>query len=352
MDKAIRRASLWACVAAAAALLLACGATTGEASLAGRTDQGASGVVVIKGRVTSELRFGPEELSGMATVETRSNGVDLDGTYHGVFRHKGVPLRELLDRAGLAKQGAEFDKPLDLVVVVKGRSGKKVALSWGEIYYHNPGDAILAVEAAPVMPHKPCAKCHDETTYGQRLGQLTRKVGLPRLVVARDFYADRCVEDVIEIEVVQPRPGVPTSKPDKLFSPRFSLMNAARKETTTIEDLSGLPRTDVAAVQTGDGIGYHGVRRFSGVPLRDALAGAGVSFDAGQAFLVIAADGYRASVSSGELFLQPDSSRIILADEAEGKAIDDGGKFHLVTPDDFAADRWVKAVSRIDTLAP
>ena len=38
--------------------------------------------------------------------------------------------------------------------------------------------------------------------YQSRLDVLSRKVGYPKLVVANDFYTDRSLEDVTNIEVV------------------------------------------------------------------------------------------------------------------------------------------------------
>ncbi len=94
------------------------------------------------------------------------NEVMKDGSFKGVFYYRGVPLRDLLDTAYIEKEETAFSKKIDLAVLVRGRDGKGVALSWGEIYYRNSGDIIVATSASPIMPHKNCASCHEPEVYG------------------------------------------------------------------------------------------------------------------------------------------------------------------------------------------
>ena len=52
----------------------------------------------------------------------------------------------------------------------------------------------------------------------------------------------------------------------------------------------------------------------------------------------------------GELLLAPYGRNIIIADRADDKPLEKNGKFIAVLPDDLSADRWVKAVEKIEVI--
>ena len=199
------------------------------------------------------------------------------------------------------------------------------------------------------MPLRDCAACHTPEVYRVWHDPLKRKVGLPKLVVANDFYTERSLENVTSIEVVDLHLKMPVKRLKELYAPDLSVVEEA-KPPLTVTDLSSYPRLEVMGKVTGDGKGYHGLLRFEGVPLVDLLTRAGVTQDLGSAVVISAPDGYRSLISMGELVLNPLNRRIIIADRKEGKPIQEDGKFKLVIPDDLSADRWVKAVSRIEVI--
>jgi hypothetical protein len=82
----------------------------------------------------------------------------------------------------------------------------------------------------------------------------------------------------------------------------------------------------------------------------DILKKAGVAPDLATVFRVSAQDNYRSVFSWGELFLNPDGKRMLLADQENGRPIEKGGRYYLVAPDDLLADRWVKAVQTIEKI--
>jgi hypothetical protein len=67
-------------------------------------------------------------------------------------------------------------------------------------------------------------------------------------------------------------------------------------------------------------------------------------------FLVSAPDGYRSALSYGELFLSPAGERVLLTDTINRNPIEEDGKFIMIPPDDLMADRWVKAVEKIEWI--
>ena len=301
----------------------------------------------MSGSVRQPLSLSAADLSRMGRVQARLNEVARDGRFTGVFTYRGVPLRDLIELASPGKEEGDFTKLIDLAVVVRGAGGHRAVLSWGEVMYRDPGDAIIALAAEPVMPMKQCSDCHKSASeYRKYAEPLSRAVLLPRLVLPGDFYADRCVEGVTGIEVVDLRPPLKTDRTKKPHSPSFEI-TLPGKPAVKISSLGPAGRTEVSAKQVGDGKGFHGTKRYEGVPLAGLLAASKLEPGLDGVFLVSAPDGYRSAVSAGELLLGEAGRSIIVADREGGSPLRDPGRFAVIMPRDLSADRWVKAVDRI-----
>lgn len=329
---------------AAALLLLAAGIAWAKP---------AQNLLSVSGAVKQPLRLSLDQLASMRQVRVKHNDISTGNRYRGIFWLEGVPLRDVLDLAVVQKEAGGIPKAIDLAIVVKSADGRQVALSWGEVYHRNPSEIVLATSARPVMPHKKCQACHKPAEYRPWMNQLERKVGLPKLVVTGDFYADRSLENVTSITVRQLGKTFWGPKQKRLYSPSLTVEGPG-VAPRTITGLPALPRFTEHAIQAGEGKGYHGSFDCTGVALTDLLAHFKVPGGLNTVYLIKAPDGYRSLASWGELFLRPGGRRVLLADRINGKPIDDGGKFELVFPDDLYADRWVKAASdiRAVSLAP
>jgi DMSO/TMAO reductase YedYZ molybdopterin-dependent catalytic subunit len=311
---------------------------------------GASGSSInISGSVAHQLALTSDDLSSFQSVEVRLNEVTSDKNYHGAFYYRGVPLKTLLQLADIRKGKTEFVKRIDLAVAVRSREGKQVVLSWGEIFYRNPADIIIAVSAVPVMPEKSCKNCHQAEVYERWYSPLERKIVFPKLVIADDFFTDRSIEGISDIEVIDLHPGIKVKRMSGLFSPGFTVTGQVQKKLD-IEDLSDFAHKEVHVKQVGDGMGYHGMKDYEGVSITNLLRKAGVEPDPNTVFLVSAPDGYRSLLSYGEVVLNPAGRNILLADRISGEPIKKKGKFILIVPDDLAADRCVKAVQEIEVI--
>lgn len=73
--------------------------------------------------------------------------------------------------------------------------------------------------------------------------------------------------------------------------------------------------------------------------------------DLNSVFVVSAPDGYRSLLSYGEVFLSPAGERVTLADTIKSEPINQNGRFIMMLPDDLMADRWVKAISKIEWIS-
>ncbi|MBN1663180.1 MAG: hypothetical protein JW943_06225 [Deltaproteobacteria bacterium] len=296
----------------------------------------------VTGLVKHPLILNTGDLTKFETVRVRMNNIDKSGQYQGVFDTQGVPLKHLLDICGLQKEDTAFSKPVDLAILVRDASGTQVALSWGEVFYKNPAAVSIVFSATPVMPHHGASSSQTD--------QLKRKIHFPKLIVAGDYYADRSLEGIVNIEVVNLQRGGKSQRIKELFSPEFNLTGAVNK-TLTVRDLSAYPRTEIAAIGVGEGKGYEGTKIYQGVSLADLLTQAGVKPDLNTVIVFTAPDGYRSLISYGELFLSAQGRRIVIADREQGELLKRNGKFMLVLPDDLHADRYVKAVSKIEAVS-
>lgn len=304
--------------------------------------------LTITGLVKRPLTLSPDDLAKFQSITTRINHISSKGSFHGVFNTQGVPLRHLLDLAQVEKEASSYSKPVDLAILVRDNNGNRVSLAWGEVFYRNPADVTIAYSTTPIMPHhNDCTSCHEPGFTKQYLDQLSRRVALPKLVMANDFDADRSLEGIVSIEVINLNPKGTVKKKGELHSPRLTI-SGLTEHPVTIFDLAHLPRTTVTMNIVGDGKGFHGRNVFSGVPVTELLAALDMKPSLQSILVVTSPDGYQSSLSWGELSLSPQGQRFIIADEMDGKPLEKNGKFMLITPDDLAADREVKAVSKIE----
>lgn len=304
--------------------------------------------LTIAGLVKRPLTLTTEDLARFQPTTVRINDITSKKSFHGVFTTQGVPLKNLLETALVEKESSRYNKPVDLAIVVRDKDGRKVTLSWGEVFYRNPADVTIAYAATPVMPHhQNCGSCHSSGFTKPAMDQLSRNVCLPKLVMARDFDSDRSLEGIVSIEVVDLHPKVGTTKKSETASTRI-VISGATPNPVMIADLTPLPRTVATTNIVGDGRGFHGRHTYEGVSLSDLLTAVGAQPDLRSVVTVSAVDGYRSLVSWGELVLSPEGRKIIIADSENGLPIEKDGKFALVLPDDLAADRDVKMVDRIE----
>jgi len=303
----------------------------------------------ITGLLRQPVNLSMDDLWKYQTIEVQFNELFTDGAYRGTFFYRGVPIRTLLETACIGKDEGFFNKPVDLAIVVRNREGKQTVLSWGEVFYKNPGNIIVGLSARPILPKKDCTTCHKPDVYQPRMDQFFRKIGFPKLMVTTDQYADRSLEDIVSIQVIDVRPEPSVKRPEKLFSPKFAVAGAVTSPLD-VADLSGYSRQSARTRHLGEGRGYHGVDLVEGAPFRAIVNKAGIKADINSVILISAPDGYRSLFSYGEVFLDPGGERLLVADKMNGKPIDAGGRFFFVPPDDLMADRDVKALEKIDVI--
>jgi len=307
-------------------------------------------VITITGCVNHPLQLNLSDLQRMESTEIKMNEVASDGSFHGVFNYRAVPLQTLLNMAGLEQKDSTFKKLVDVTIVLTDKQGKKAVLSWGEIYYSNPAEVTLAYQVAPIYPVKRnCQKCHDPEDYRFAMEQLGRDVPLPKLLVTGDFYTDRLLEGIVTIEVMDVRPNIAVDRQAALRSEQIQISGDLSRPLT-VDNLSGYPGIDINKKIVGVGRGYHGLHSFRGTSLSNVLTAAGITPTIDQVVIAWAPDGYRATFSMGELYLSEAGRNIILADIKDNAAFDTGGKMRIIVGPDHTDDRDVQAVTNIEVI--
>ena len=306
-------------------------------------------VISITGEVKQPLYITMNDLKKFDSDWVRLNEVTKDKKFHGVFYFHGPSLQTLLDFAGVRKEESAFPKLVDLAIVVRNKKGEQVVLSWGEVFYRNPADILLGIDVTPIMPHKLGNPAFAQEIAPSMVNQLKRKVGLPALVVANDFYTDRCIEDVTTIEVVNLHLSLPGKKGASIFSPQFTVI-AGKGKSLEVKELSSYPQATLSAKSVGEGKGFHGLKSYKGVSLTCLLEKAGITSDLNSVIIASAPDGYRSLLSYGELFLGHSGGEVMIADSEDNQPLKKNGAFMLVLPNDLAADRWVKSVDRVEVI--
>jgi hypothetical protein len=90
-------------------------------------------------------------------------------------------------------------------------------------------------------------------------------------------------------------------------------------------------------------VGYHGEVRCEGALLADVLSASKAFSGPDIGYVIAAADGFRASLSSTELFSMVQLPPILIVDRCNGKPLGDKGNFKVIVANDTIAERWVKS---------
>jgi len=261
---------------------------------------------------------------------------DTDNQFVGAYRYDGYSLFDILsDRILKKKNVTDFRPVIDLYVEIENDKGEKVVLSWGEIYYPNfLHNIIIATGVMRIVPSK------------------TRDLWpLPsesKLIVGHDLISERNISNPVKITVIS-YPGRYQLNRDlsPLFSGKVDVFSGENQVDSFTTLPARLQNETLHTIFYGRGRGIHSTQPFSGVYLKNYLAGKIKPNRKNlQTGLVVCAgiDGYRSVYSLSEIMNRSDQAEILLVPCPEEK---DGGKFRIFPSCDFFSDRAVKALSEI-----
>jgi hypothetical protein len=252
--------------------------------------------------------------------------------FKGAFFVTGCSLYDILNGKKFKKAPEnKFSPPVDLYVIVENEKGEKVVFSWGEIYYRNSFDILIAKSISAINPARSNAKW-----------------ALPeesRLICGSDLLNVRFLSNPTKITVKSYRGDFASEKPKDVYSPEVKIASSAG--TIAIGDMApSIEKRTVSNVSYGHGMGFKGVLSFTGFRLKDLIEPKIGFGDIRDTIIVASAkDGYRVVLSASEILNRNDNQDIILVDK---KGSPEDGRYLLFEPGDFFADRDVRGVEKIE----
>ncbi len=173
-------------------------AVTGATPLALARSVPSNLALTVNGEVDREYKFESADLSTLATTRIRTREVTSDGEYVGAYAYVGIPVVHILEGVKPKKvNGADFDRPLDMIVTMTDSAGKSAHFSYNEICMADDAYPItLAFFREPVLPSK-----NPETYTGNKFKGNVK--GL-RLICPADTDIERYLDDVKTITLRTP----------------------------------------------------------------------------------------------------------------------------------------------------
>jgi len=293
--------------------------------------------VMVQGEVENP---GPVDLTSLPLRSAAIKELGLENgkqVFKGSFFVSGYALCDVLNGKRPKKVAENTFVPLvDMYVIVENDRGEKAVFSWGEIYHRDSFDLLITRTEQPVYPARA------KTTWP-----------LPdrsRLVCGSDLLNTRFISSPTRITVKSYAGGAPAAKPKDLYAPQIHLATPAG--SANIGDIDGpVERRNCTTVLFGHGMGFREVLNLKGYVLRDLIASRArwVPESSKSTFFVVSAkDGYRSVFSGSEVMNRNDQEDLLLNDLGDASS---GGRYTLVAPGDFFADRDVKSVEKIELMS-
>ncbi len=293
--------------------------------------------IVITGETEGEQIISLEKLP-WHSVTLREVVMDDDSAkFLGTFRYDGIALCDILSSVKICKASKDdFYPPVDLYVEVWNDAGEFATFSWGEIIYSNDVyNIIIAMAATRVVPGK--------------TGEKWEIPQASKIVVGTDLFAERGISNPSKIVIKSLKGDFKVNRdPEKFYSENLRLVNDGIIVTSFDSIPEGLPKVDRRTIYYGHGMGYKGVRVFSGVRI-DALLRSAFPVDKKSLkeglVCIEGVDGYRASFSLSELVNRVDGCEPLVMFGEEGERGRE--RFSLYADSDMFADRSIKGVNKI-----
>lgn len=254
--------------------------------------------------------------------------------FKGAFFVTGYSLYDILNGKKFKKASEnKFSPPVDLYVIVENEKGEKAVFSWGEIYYRNSFDILISKSISAINP----ARAKTKWTLPEE----------PRLMCGGDLLNVRFISNPTKITVKSFHGGVPTEKPQDIYSPEIKILTGSG-ETTIGEIGAAAEKRTLSNVSYGHGMGYKSVLNLTGFRLKDLIESKIKPGDVRDTIAVASAkDGYRVVLSASEILNRNDNQDFLLVDR---KGSLEDGRYLLFEPGDFFADRDVRSVEKIELI--
>ncbi len=72
--------------------------------------------LMVKGLVEKPLKLNVQEINRLPSIKVQLNEIMKEGDFQGIFTYRGVPLRNILEKAEIQKKRKHFYKGIDLAL--------------------------------------------------------------------------------------------------------------------------------------------------------------------------------------------------------------------------------------------
>ena len=282
---------------------------------------------------------GPVDLSSLPirSIAIKEMGIENgERVFKGAFFVSGYSLYDILNSKNFKKAPENtFSPPVDLYISVENEKGEKAAFSWGEIYYRNSFDILIAKTIQPINPARAKASYVLPET--------------PRLVCGGDLLNVRFLSNPTKITVRSHHGILPKDKPKDMYSPELTVVT--KTSSFKIGDIGpSVEKRTYTDVGYGHGMGYKGNENVAGYVLKEILA---ANFkptpEMLREWIAIgsAKDGYRVVLSLSEIMNRSDNQDILLLDKKDNPG---SGRYLLYPAGDFFADRDLRAIEKLELI--
>ncbi len=300
--------------------------------------------VKVKAFAGREYQFNSSTFRLLSKTRVRTREIEADGSVVGSYAYEGVPLGILLEGVDPDKSStAPFDRPTDVVVIVKSASGKSSAFSYGELTMSTDSDpVILAYKRDGVKPEKDPEKYKGNREKPEINGVV--------LICPGDRDVSRYLDNVVSVELSTLNTeglDVPEMKKGMKFV--SSSVQFVDGNSRVSVDAAELIKKDVTfkwfRIGHGRGIKKKTTVEVSGSSFRKLLLNRFPELHREDFILVTGGDGYRTLFSGYEIFSEKTGNKMIVVDELEGKRPESGVLLGVIS--DFYIDRCVRGVAHI-----
>jgi hypothetical protein len=289
--------------------------------------------ILIQGEVQAP---GSVDLSGLPLRSVPIKELALENgkqVFKGAYFVSGYSLYDILNNSKIKKAPENtFKPPVDMYVIVENDKGEKAVFSWGEIYYRNSFDILVAKSVQAINPAraKITFPLPDE----------------PRLVCGGDLLNVRFINSPTKITVKSYYESSAGEKPKDVYSPEIQIVT--KTGSLNIRDLGpSVEKRNYQSVLFGHGMGFKEVFNGTGYLFKDIISAHAKMAPERlkSAFVVVSAkDGYRVVFSASEIMNRNDNHDYLLNDLKDSP---NGGRYTLEVTPDYFADRDVKSVEKI-----
>ncbi len=300
----------------------------------------------VSGQITREWSMKAGDFAALAQTRIRCVENDSTGRINGAYIYQGVPVIHILEGVAPVNHPDDpFDRPLDMLVVVKNEKEEKSWFSYGELTMCDDTNPVtLAYHRLELLPSKDPEKYTKNSWHGPHQGL--------RLVAPRDWDTSRYIDTAERLLLLRPDwptpVGTPTMKVPGKDAPLPDQLTLAEGERITWQgrpDSLDLPRRSVQnwrRVGHGRGIKSEVPEEAEGIGFIDMLKQVFPQMTREDAVMVVAIDGYRSVFSGREILEHPQGQEMLIQDRT---AQDQGWIIQVCG--DFFVDRCVWGVSHI-----